>query len=228
MPRRSATAPGAAAPTRSRPPYDVRAALDELGRDVLAGGRACATRCATCCAAASTAAAGSTSCAAQIRRMRDAARRRGDLGRHARPGPRGRSTRRSPPSATQLAGEDDDDARLGRDGARHAARRRRRRGAGAGDVRLALATRPARTYEPIREMLRDEVLDAAVRRHEAGARGGRDDDPQAHAARSGTCSPTSTACWRRTRAARTPPTSSASSWTSTASSSPRTPRTSTS
>ena len=131
--------------------------------------------------------------------MRSAARRRGDLG-GTLDQVRAALDQALAAERDTLAGEDGDDARL---------------------AEMELATLPddtagavraladydwhspeARaTYESIQQMLRQRGARRPVRRHQAGARATR--TPR-RCRPSRTCSPTSTRCWPRTPAARTP------------------------
>ena len=204
------------------PPYDVRAALDEVGRDVLAGGSL------------------GEALRELLRRGMDGRRRPGRAGRAGPPdapaGPPPRRPRRHPgprprrprPGPGRRAGHPRRPGRrrrpAGRDGAGHPAGRHRGAGAGAGRLRLAVARGPRDVrVDPGHAAQRGARR--AVRRAQAGA--------AAPATRRrcrpcATCSPTSTRCWPRTPAGRTRPTSSTSSWTSTATCSPSSRRTSTS
>ena len=94
---------------------------------------------------------------------------------------------------------------------------------GAGGLRLALS-RGAAAYEPIQQMLRREVLDAQF----AGMKQALEARPRGDAGGQGHAGRPQLAAGRARPAARTPPTSSPTSWTSTATSSPSSPRTSTS
>ena len=82
------------------PPYDVRAALDEIGDDVLAGGSLREALRDLLRRGPGRPAAAWTTCADRVRRLRREAPRRGRPRRHPRPGPGRCSTRRSPPSGT--------------------------------------------------------------------------------------------------------------------------------
>ena len=202
------------------PPYDVRAALDEVGRDVLAGGslrdalRELLRR------------------GLDGRAGLDELRRAGPPDARARPAAAAtsparstrsapRSTRRSPPSGTTLAGRRRRRRPAGRDGAGHAARRHRRGGAGAGRLRLAVATRPARRTSRSATCCGSEVLDAQFAGLKQALSAG---DPAGDAGRQGHAGRPQRRCWPRTPAARTPTDQFASSWTSTATSSPSNPQ----
>lgn len=139
------------------PPYDVRAALDEVGRDVLAGG-SMREALADLLRRGFDGRRGLDELAARARRMRNAARRRGDLG-GTLDQVRAALDQALADERDTLAGEEGDDARW---------------------AEMELATVPddtagavrslasydwhsdtARaTYESIQDMLRREVLDA--------------------------------------------------------------------
>src|SRR6476646_1455299 len=139
------------------PPYDVRAALDELGRDVLAGG-SMREALSDLLRRGFDGNRGLDDLAARVRQMRHAARRRGDLG-GTLDQVRAALDQALAQERDQLAGEEDDDARW---------------------AEMELATLPddtagavralapydwhsdeARaTYESIQQMLQREVLDA--------------------------------------------------------------------
>ncbi len=139
------------------PPYDVRAALDEVGRDVLAGG-SLGEALRELLRRGMDGRAGLDELAERVRRMRQRARRRGDLAGtldHVRAA----LDQALAAERDTLAGRDDDTARL---------------------AEMELATLPDDTagqvraladydwqspearaaYESIRDMLRSEVLDA--------------------------------------------------------------------
>ena len=218
----SATGRGTGGPDPLAPPYDVRAALDEIGQDVLAGG-SLREALRELMRRGRTAGAGSTSCRTRIRRMRARARRRGDLG-GTLDQVRAALDQALAAEREQLAGDDGDDARLAEMDARHAARRRRGRRARAGGLRLALDEARA-TYEADPADAPAGGAGRAVRRDEAGAVGrrpGGDAAGQGHAGRPQR--PARGACAGRGH--RRP--LRASSWTSTASSSRSSRRTSTS
>jgi uncharacterized protein with von Willebrand factor type A (vWA) domain len=155
------------------PPYDVRAALDELGRDVLAGG-SMRDALSDLLRRGFDGNRGLDDLAARVRRMRNAARRRGDLG-GTLDQVRAALDQALAQERDTLAGEDGDDARW---------------------AEMELATVPddtagavralapydwhsdeARaTYDSIRQMLQREVLDAQF----AGLKQALDDpDPAA-------------------------------------------------
>jgi uncharacterized protein with von Willebrand factor type A (vWA) domain len=155
------------------PPYDVRAALDEVGRDVLAGG-SLRESLADLLRRGFDGNRGLDDLAARVRRLRNAARRRGDLG-GTLDQVRAALDQALAEERDTLAGEDGDDARW---------------------AEMELATLPddtagavrsltgydwhsdeARsTYESIQQMLRREVLDAQF----AGLKRALDDpDPEA-------------------------------------------------
>ena len=155
------------------PPYDVRAALDEIGRDVLAGGNL-RDALADLLRRGFDGNRGLDELAARVRRMRNAARRRGDLG-GTLDQVRAALDQALAQERDALAADDGDDARW---------------------KEMELATLPddtagavralspydwtseeARaTYESIRQMLQREVLDAQF----AGLKQALDDpDPQA-------------------------------------------------
>ncbi len=155
------------------PPYDVRAALDEVGRDVLAGG-SLREALRDLLRRGFDGNRGLDDLAAKVRRMRNAARRRGDLG-GTLDQVRAALDQALAAERDQLAGEEGDDARW---------------------AEMELATTPedtagavrslasydwhsdeARaTYESIRQMLQREVLDAQF----AGLKRALDDpDPEA-------------------------------------------------
>jgi uncharacterized protein with von Willebrand factor type A (vWA) domain len=139
------------------PPYDVRAALDEMGRDVLSGG-SLREALSDLLRRGFDGNRGLDELAARVRRMRNAARRRGDLG-GTLDQVRAALDQALAQERDTLAGEDGDDARW---------------------AEMELATLPddtagavralseydwhspeARaTYESIQQMLRREVLDA--------------------------------------------------------------------
>ncbi len=151
--------PWADGPDPLAPPYDVRAALDAVGRDVLAGG-SLREALSELLRRGVDGHRGLDDLAAKVRRMRNAARRRGDLG-GTLDQVRAALDQALAEERDTLAGEDGDDARW---------------------AELELATVPddtagavralapydwhspeARaTYESIREMLRNEVLDAQI------------------------------------------------------------------
>ncbi len=155
------------------PPYDVRAALDEVGRDVLSGG-SLRESLSDLLRRGFDGNRGLDDLAARVRRMRNAARRRGDLG-GTLDQVRAALDQALAEERDVLAGEDGDDARW---------------------AEMELATLPddtagavraladydwhspeARsTYESIQQMLRREVLDAQF----AGLKRALDDpDPEA-------------------------------------------------
>jgi len=155
------------------PPYDVRAALDELGRDVLAGG-SMRDALSDLLRRGFAGNRGLDDLAARVRRMRNSARRRGDLG-GTLDQVRAALDQALAQERDTLAAEDGDDARW---------------------AEMELATVPddtagavralapydwhsdeARaTYDSIRQMLQREVLDAQF----AGLKQALDDpDPEA-------------------------------------------------
>ena len=155
------------------PPYDVRSALDAVGRDVLAGG-SLREAMRDLMRRGFDGNRGLDDLAARVRRMRNAARRRGDLG-GTLDQVRAALDQALASERDQLAGEEGDDARW---------------------AEMELATIPddtagavrslasydwhsdeARaTYESIRQMLQSEVLDAQF----AGLKRALDDpDPEA-------------------------------------------------
>ncbi len=139
------------------PPYDIRAALDEVGRDVLAGG-SMREALADLLRRGLDGRPGLDDLAARVRRMRNAARRRGDLG-GTLDQVRAALDQALADERDTLAAEEGDDARWAEmelaslpDDT-------------AGSVRAladyAWHSDSARaTYESIRDMLRREVLDA--------------------------------------------------------------------
>ena len=155
------------------PPYDVRAALDELGRDVLAGG-SMRDALSDLLRRGFDGNRGLDDLAARVRRMRNAARRRGDLG-GTLDQVRAALDQALAQERDALAAEDGDDARWAEmelatvpDDT-------------AGAVR-ALASydwhsdEARATYDSIRQMLQREVLDAQF----AGLKQALDDpDPAA-------------------------------------------------
>ncbi len=149
--------PWSGGPDPLAPPYDVRAALDEVGRDVLAGG-SMREALADLLRRGFDGRRGLDDLAARARRMRNAARRRGDLG-GTLDQVRAALDQALADERDTLAGEDDDAARW---------------------AEMELATTPddvagavraladyqwhsetaKQTYESIQDMLRREVLDA--------------------------------------------------------------------
>ena len=206
------------------PPYDVRAAVDEVGRDVLAGG-------------------------ALREALRDLLRRGLDgprgLDELRRPGPpdarrarcrrgdldgtldqvRGRCSTRRWPTEREHARRrpDGDDARLGECELATAARRHRRRGARRSASYDWRSRRGARaTYEQIQDMLRREVLDAQF----AGMKQALSDpDPAAMQAVKDMIADLNDLLARHARGEDTDDAVRATSWTSTATSSPSSPQT---
>ncbi|HET7386976.1 MAG TPA: hypothetical protein VFJ19_09975 [Nocardioidaceae bacterium] len=153
--------PWSGGPDPLRPPYDVRAALDDIGRDVLAGGsmreamRELLRRGMT---GPDGRMPGLDDLAARIRRMRKAARRRGDLG-----GTLDKVSAALDQALAEerhtLAGEDGDDARWAEmeldtlpDDTAGAIR--------ALDDYQWHSPQARETFESIKQMLRREVLDA--------------------------------------------------------------------
>ena len=145
-------------PDPLEPPYDIREALDEIGDDVLAGlsPRAALNRLLRHGAGDRP---GWTRCAARpasaARELRNSGRLDGTL----RAGPRAAGPARSSRSAARCSPT----RRLRPDGrgrAGRAAPRHRPRGAPARRLPVALAGGGRRAYEQIKELLRDEVLDA--------------------------------------------------------------------
>ena len=103
-------------------PYDVRAAIDKIGADVLSAGNV-RDSLRELLREGLDGRGGLDRLAEKIRRLRNAARRRGDLGGDARPGPR--RARPGPGRRAGGAGRRRGRRRpVRRDGARHAARRR--------------------------------------------------------------------------------------------------------
>ena len=181
------------------PPYDVRAALDEVGPR-----RAGRRQPARGAARAAAPRAGRPPRPRRARRPGppDAQARPAAAATSAAPSTRSgpRSTRRSPPSGTPSPAEDDDDARLAEMELATLPDDVGRRGAGARRLRLALAGGPGDVrVDPADAPARGPRR--AVRRDEAGADVRR---PRRRCRPSRTCSPTSTRCSPRTPAARTP------------------------
>ncbi len=205
--RRYAYGPYVDGPDPLAPPFDLRAALDEIGRDVMEG--------------------------ASPRSALQELLRRG-IGRAPRPGradPRGLAAAQptaagEPARRHAAAGPRAAAASPGRR-ARRAGPRRTPTTPGSG--RCSSTRCPSDTggavrelddydwqssdareaYEEIRDLLGREMLDQRFAGHEAG-------DGERHARRtssgSGRCSTTSTSCSPTTRPGRTPPSSSSSSW----------------
>ena len=106
----SATRPGTADPTRSRRPFDVRSALDEVGQDVLAGG-SLREALRELMRRGMDGRRGLDDLADRVRRLREAARRRGDLG-GTLDQVRAMLDQALAEERDTLAGESGDDARL--------------------------------------------------------------------------------------------------------------------
>jgi len=155
------------------PPYDVRAALDEMGRDVLSGG-SLREALSDLLRRGFDGNRGLDDLAARVRRMRNAARRRGDLG-GTLDQVRAALDQALAQERDTLAGEEGDDARWAEmelatlpDDAAGAVRALSDYDWHSPDARA--------TYESIQQMLRREVLDAQF----AGLKQALDDpDPAA-------------------------------------------------
>ena len=155
------------------PPYDVRAALDELGRDVLAGG-SMRDALSDLLRRGFDGNGGLDDLAARVRRMRNAARRRGDLG-GTLDQVRAALDQALAQERDTLAAEDGDDARWAEmelatvpDDTAGAVRALAPYDWHSDDARA--------TYDSIRQMLQREVLDAQF----AGLKQALDDpDPEA-------------------------------------------------
>ncbi len=155
--RRFRYGPWSGGPDPLAPPYDVRAALDDVGRDVLAGG-SLRESLRELMRRGMDGRGGLDRLAERVRRMRARARRRGDLG-GTLDQVRAALDQALAAERETLAGQDDDDARLAEmelDTLPHDV---------AGAVR-ALADYTWRsdqaraTYESIQDMLRRDILDA--------------------------------------------------------------------
>jgi uncharacterized protein with von Willebrand factor type A (vWA) domain len=173
--RRFRYGPWHGGPDPLAPPYDVRAALDEVGRDVLAGG-SLREALQDLLRRGTDGRHGLDDLAAKVRRMRNAARRRGDLG-GTLDQVRAALDQALAAERDELAGHDDDAARMAEleldtlpdDVA----------GAVRGLEPYDWQSEQARaTYQQILQMLRTEVLDAQF----AGMKQALEGDPQAMAA----------------------------------------------
>jgi len=155
------------------PPYDVRAALDEVGRDVLAGG-SLRESLSDLLRRGFDGNRGLDDLAARVRRLRNAARRRGDLG-GALDQVRAALDQALAQERDTLSADDGDDARW----AEMELATLPDDTAGAVRALASYEWRSAEarsTYESIQQMLRREVLDAQF----AGLKQALDDpDPQA-------------------------------------------------
>ena len=204
------------------PPYDVRAAVDEVGERVL-GGESLRDALRELLRRGPRDGRGLDDLQARARRMRREALRRGNLD--------GAVTRAQQlldqalaAERDELRGRDDDTARFDEAMLDNLPRSTAQAVQELSDLRLGQRRGPGDVpADPRRAAPRGGR--AAVRRHETGAAGPRPGLRRPGRAR---CSATSTTCSASTPGARTPTTRSASSWPSTASSSRTTRRPSTS